>query len=87
MATMISDNDLTILGMILFFAGLGFKISLVPFHFWTADVYEGAPISHCLIPVRYFERCSGLYPDDLTIYGSKTPDAYMGKHVVRSGQS
>ncbi|MCW9018214.1 MAG: proton-conducting transporter membrane subunit, partial [Kangiellaceae bacterium] len=42
---MISDNDLSILGMILFFAGLGFKISLVPFHFWTADVYEGAPIS------------------------------------------
>jgi NADH-quinone oxidoreductase subunit N len=23
---------------------LAFKISLVPFHFWTADVYEGAPI-------------------------------------------
>ena len=23
---------------------IGFKISLVPFHFWTADVYEGAPI-------------------------------------------
>ena len=24
-------------------AGMGFKISLVPFHLWTADVYEGAP--------------------------------------------
>ena len=43
--TMITATDLTILGMILFFAGLAFKISLVPFHFWTADVYEGAPIS------------------------------------------
>ncbi len=42
---MISYADLTILGVILFFAGLAFKISLVPFHFWTADVYEGAPIS------------------------------------------
>ncbi len=41
----IASTDLTILGMILFFAGLAFKISLVPFHFWTADVYEGAPIS------------------------------------------
>ncbi|MGB5436057.1 MAG: NADH-quinone oxidoreductase subunit N [Maribacter sp.] len=41
----ISATNLTILGMILFFAGLAFKISLVPFHFWTADVYEGAPIS------------------------------------------
>ena len=41
----ISANNLTILGFILFFTGLSFKISLVPFHFWTADVYEGAPIS------------------------------------------
>ncbi len=40
----ILNNNLTILGFILFFAGLSFKISLVPFHFWTADVYEGAPI-------------------------------------------
>jgi NADH-quinone oxidoreductase subunit N len=42
---LITSTELTILGMVLFFAGLGFKISLVPFHFWTADVYEGAPIS------------------------------------------
>ncbi|MCB0471442.1 MAG: NADH-quinone oxidoreductase subunit N [Flavobacteriaceae bacterium] len=45
MATQIATNNLTILGFILFFAGLSFKISLVPFHFWTADVYEGAPIN------------------------------------------
>jgi len=41
----ITSSNLTILGFLLFFAGLSFKISLVPFHFWTADVYEGAPIS------------------------------------------
>lgn len=41
----ISASNLTLLGVILFFTGLAFKISLVPFHFWTADVYEGAPIS------------------------------------------
>ncbi len=41
----ITASNLTLLGFILFFAGLSFKISLVPFHFWTADVYEGAPIS------------------------------------------
>ena len=40
----ITTSNLTILGFVLFFAGLAFKISLVPFHFWTADVYEGAPI-------------------------------------------
>jgi NADH-quinone oxidoreductase subunit N len=41
----ITSSNLTILGFVLFFTGLAFKISLVPFHFWTADVYEGAPIS------------------------------------------
>lgn len=40
----LTSTNLTILGSILFFSGLAFKISLVPFHFWTADVYEGAPI-------------------------------------------
>jgi len=40
----ITTTNLTILGFVLFFSGLAFKISLVPFHFWTADVYEGAPI-------------------------------------------
>lgn len=32
-------------GFILIFAGLFFKISAVPFHFWTPDVYETAPTS------------------------------------------
>lgn len=43
-STVITSSNLTILGFVLFFSGLAFKISLVPFHFWTADVYEGAPI-------------------------------------------
>jgi len=30
---------------ILIFAGFAYKISAVPFHFWTPDVYEGAPIT------------------------------------------
>ena len=33
----------SIMGLVFFFSGLGFKISLVPFHFWTADTYQGAP--------------------------------------------
>ncbi len=31
--------------VILVFAGIGYKISSAPFHFWTPDVYEGAPIT------------------------------------------
>ena len=38
----LSATPMTVMGMVFFFSGLGFKISLVPFHFWTADTYQGA---------------------------------------------
>jgi NADH-quinone oxidoreductase subunit N len=41
----ITGSPVQILAFIFFFAGMAFKISLVPFHLWTADVYEGAPIN------------------------------------------
>ena len=41
----ITNNNLQTLALIFFFAGMAFKISIVPFHLWTADVYEGAPIN------------------------------------------
>ncbi len=44
-AASVTASPLTIAGLVLFFSGLGFKISLVPFHFWTADSYQGAPTS------------------------------------------
>ena len=42
-AATITASPLAIIGLVFFFSGLGFKISLVPFHFWTADTYQGAP--------------------------------------------
>lgn len=36
-------EPLQVLAYILFFSGFAFKLSVVPFHFWTADVYEGSP--------------------------------------------
>ena len=42
-AAVITAKPLSIMGLAFFFSGLGFKISLVPFHFWTADTYQGAP--------------------------------------------
>ena len=34
-----------ILGFVAVVVGLGYKASLVPFHFWAPDAYEGAPLS------------------------------------------
>lgn len=42
---MYSNTPLQVLAFIFFFTGMAFKISLVPFHLWTADVYEGAPVN------------------------------------------
>jgi NADH-quinone oxidoreductase subunit N len=41
----LNGNTLQIFSFILLIAGFGFKISAVPFHLWTADVYEGAPVA------------------------------------------
>ncbi len=38
-------NPLTIMAFIFIMAGFAFKISAVPFHLWTADVYEGSPVA------------------------------------------
>jgi NADH-quinone oxidoreductase subunit N len=37
-------SPLLLLAFILLFSGFAFKLSIVPFHLWTADVYEGSPI-------------------------------------------
>jgi len=45
LAKLFKTGNLQILAFIFFFSGMAFKISIVPFHLWTADVYEGAPVS------------------------------------------
>lgn len=42
-AAAVTATPLTVAGLVFFFSGLAFKLSLVPFHFWTADTYQGAP--------------------------------------------
>lgn len=45
MPAMISSSPLIILAFIFLFAAFAFKLSVVPFHLWTADVYEGSPFA------------------------------------------
>lgn len=39
-----AGNPMLVISLIMILAGFGYKISSVPFHFWTPDIYEGAPI-------------------------------------------
>lgn len=41
----INGSPLQIFAFVLLLAAFAFKISVVPFHLWTADVYEGAPVA------------------------------------------
>jgi len=40
-----AGSPIQVLAFIFFFTGMAFKISIVPFHLWTADVYEGSPVN------------------------------------------
>lgn len=40
-----SSNPILLMGLGLLIFGFCFKVSLVPFHFWAPDVYQGAPVS------------------------------------------
>ena len=40
----LNQSPVTLLSAILILAGIGFKISIVPFHSWAPDTYEGAPL-------------------------------------------
>ncbi|MDR1652515.1 MAG: NADH-quinone oxidoreductase subunit N [Prevotellaceae bacterium] len=42
-AATFSGSWLSVMAFVFFIVGLFFKLSLVPFHLWTADVYQGAP--------------------------------------------
>ncbi len=41
----VKDNTGAVFAMVFILVGLAFKVSAVPFHMWTPDVYEGAPTS------------------------------------------
>ena len=41
----LTGNPLQVLAFVFLFAAFAFKLSIVPFHFWTADVYEGSPVA------------------------------------------
>jgi NADH-quinone oxidoreductase subunit N len=41
----LQNDPLHIMAFVFLFSAFAFKLSVVPFHFWTADVYEGSPVA------------------------------------------
>lgn len=42
---LLTGSPLQVLAFVFLFTAFAFKLSVVPFHLWTADVYEGAPVA------------------------------------------
>jgi len=43
--SLVNSSALQIMAFVFLFAAFAFKLSIVPFHLWTADVYEGSPVA------------------------------------------
>lgn len=68
-------NPLLIAGLLLLFISMSFKVSAAPFHFWTPDVYDGAPtvftsfmativkVAAFIAFLRLFDGSYGLLPE------------------------
>lgn len=42
-ATLLAENPIGLVAVVLLIAGFGFKMALVPFHMWAPDAYQGSP--------------------------------------------
>ena len=94
MSAGIGDNVVAVMtALVMVVVGFGFKISAVPFHFWTPDVYEGAPT-----PVTAFVSVSSkaasfallvrfltaVFPVELVIGGVIIQDFWVNLLIVVS---
>ena len=71
MPVALQGTPLQIAGMILFATGLFFKMSLIPYHSWTADVYQGAPtqVSAYLSVVSKTAAAVALFTIFIKVFG------------------
>ncbi len=70
-----SSNIVVLAGLAMMLVGLGFKLSLAPFHLWTPDVYEGAPA-----PVTAFMATvskAAVLAALLRFFVSTSPDTFL----------
>ena len=83
-AQALTVTPLTVAGLVFFFAGLGFKLSLVPFHFWTADTYQGAPttVTAYLSVISKGAAAFALCAILMKVFGAMTEQWEMMMYIV-----
>ena len=81
----IGNEPIQLFAFILLISGFAFKISAVPFHLWTADVYEGAPVAVTAF-LSVVSKAAVLFTFTTLLYKVFTPIAsiWYGVLVVLS---
>ena len=89
-ATLGANGLPLLISLVLVLVGFGFKISMVPFHFWTPDVYEGAPTpvtaflsvaskaASFMVLLRFLLEVFGIYPALVTVDGRVVQEVWVG---------
>ncbi len=77
----LSQNPMQIFAFILFLSGFAFKISAVPFHLWTADVYEGSPVAVTAF-LSVISKAAVLFTLTSILYKVFTPIAPLWYHII-----
>lgn len=79
--TRFSNNSMHVLAFIFFFAGMAFKISIVPFQFWVADVYEGSPVSITSY-LSVISKGAAVFIFTITLFTVFKTISYLWKDVI-----
>jgi NADH-quinone oxidoreductase subunit N len=77
----LNGSPLQIFAFILLISGFGFKISAVPFHLWTADVYEGSPVTVTSY-LSVISKASVLFVFVTVLYTVFKPYAVTWNHIL-----
>lgn len=90
----VNDSVVAVMvALVMVVVGFGFKISAVPFHFWTPDVYEGAPTpvtafvsvsskaASFALMIRFFAE---VFPADVVVGGVVVQDFWVSLLIVIS---
>lgn len=73
------SNPIFLTGMGLIIFGFAFKVSLVPFHFWAPDVYQGTPVSLVTFMAVVVKAAAfGCFMRIMMMAFGSTPDSWVG---------
>ncbi len=73
-------NVMEVIGLAFILVAMAFKVSAAPFHFWTPDVYDGAPSVFTSFMATIVK--AAIFIGFIKLFEAKAPDLGQGWHIV-----